>query len=500
MADAQVKTVANRYRLNGILGEGGMGVVYRAHDRLTGQVVALKSIAIDPARLAYNSRTSNRDHHLSLAREFRLLASLRHPYIIDVLDYGFDHQPFFTMELIEEARTLTEASRSVPIKDRLALFGQLLQAMQYLHRRGIIHRDLKPHNILITTQDNVRVVDFGLAIEHGARQKMAGTIAYVAPEILQGYPATFASDIYALGMLAIEVLTGFYPLADAGEEMLVEHILLDEIDIDSTAVPDALKPFLREMLLKDPLQRMADLQPLIDALHTLTGTPAENTAIQESYISAARFVGRADELKQLERQLRFLRSGRATSNLWLIPGEAGVGKSRLVDELRIRASVLPDVLVLEGTAAESVGLPFQMWRPVVSKLLLYSEVNAQQASILKTIVSRIDSLLQSPVENPRPITGRSYWQRLGDALLDLFIQQQMTVLLILEDLQWAMESLRLLQHLNAHLDEMPRLMIVGTYRAEAIVDIERALAGASILPLERLSGDEIVELSASILG
>ncbi|MEL6149639.1 MAG: protein kinase [Chloroflexota bacterium] len=500
MADAQVESIANRYRSGSVLGEGGMGVVYRAYDRLTGRDVALKSIAVDPSALAYNSRATNRDYHLSLAREFRILASLRHPHIIDVLDYGFDHQPFFTMVLIENARTFTEACHAATRPEKLHLLRQLLQAMQYLHRRGIIHRDLKPHNILVTEEGTVQVVDFGLAIEHGARQKMAGTIFYVAPEILQGHPATYASDLYSLGMIALESLTGRYPLAYADEEALVRRILVDEIDVTDTDIPLNLQAFLSRMLHKDPNQRTVDLQTMIDDLQDETALAIENVAVQESYISAARFVGREDELRELQLALRQIRSRRGASGMWLVRGEAGVGKSRLVDELRIRASVQPDVLVLEGVAAEDGGLPFQMWRSVVSKLLLHSEVNSLQAGVLKDVVSNIDRLLQRPVEDAPPIAGRAYWQRLSNTLLQLFQQQQMTMLLILEDLQWASESLKLLQHLRMYMDDLPGLMILGTFREEAAEEVEGALPGAHILPLSRLSEQEVTELSGSILG
>jgi hypothetical protein len=133
-------TITNRYRLLELLGEGGMGAVYRAFDRLSGETVALKRMRAPEGVYA--------EDPLGLAHEFRLLASLRHPHIISVRDYGFDasRQPFFTMDLLRSPRTIVEAGRRQPLRARVALIQQMLLALAYLHRRGILHRDLKPAN------------------------------------------------------------------------------------------------------------------------------------------------------------------------------------------------------------------------------------------------------------------------------------------------------------------------------------------------------------------
>ena len=132
-----------RYRLLATLAEGAMGTVYRVHDRLIGQDVALKRV-----RLAPETDANSEALRLALAHEFRTLAGLRHPHIISVLDYGFvgRRQPFFTMELLQGAQTLTAASQSLPQPEKVALLLQLLRALSYLHRRGILHREIcKPN-------------------------------------------------------------------------------------------------------------------------------------------------------------------------------------------------------------------------------------------------------------------------------------------------------------------------------------------------------------------
>lgn len=149
----------NRYQIRDKLGEGGMGEVFAAWDRLTGQLVALKRVlSREPAAPPVGPLKTQREagaqkaeptqrggrarYLLALAHEFRTLASLRHPNIIAVLDYGFDEEqkPFYTMELLQSPQTILAAGRAAPLPERLRLLGKLLRALAYLHRHGIIHR------------------------------------------------------------------------------------------------------------------------------------------------------------------------------------------------------------------------------------------------------------------------------------------------------------------------------------------------------------------------
>jgi len=184
--------VGKRYQLLTALGAGGMGAVYLALDRLAGETVALKRVSIptydddDPTLAAL---MAGPDPALALAREFEALASLRHPNIIAVHDYGFDAlegasepQPFFTMELLPSSVALLKAGYPLPFEGRANLWLQLLHALAYLHRRGFTHGDLKPENVLVTREGMVKVLDFGLALRAGqSLETTTGTRAYMAP-------------------------------------------------------------------------------------------------------------------------------------------------------------------------------------------------------------------------------------------------------------------------------------------------------------------------------
>ncbi|MFQ5437145.1 MAG: serine/threonine-protein kinase, partial [Anaerolineae bacterium] len=219
----------NRYALQEQLGTGAMGAVYRAQDRLTGHTIALKRVTVPNKELAFASRMSIADNggdvRLALAQEFRTLATLRHPHIISVLDYGFDDQghPYFTMDLLENTQTLLDAGQEQPSATQIDLLIQLLQALTYLHRRGILHHDLKPENVLVV-DGRVRTLDFGLSTTTIQAAGASGTLTYMAPEALRQEPIGPAADLYAVGVMAHQLFTGQYPFNAPSPSRLIRNI------------------------------------------------------------------------------------------------------------------------------------------------------------------------------------------------------------------------------------------------------------------------------------
>ena len=228
--------INGRYLLQEKLGQGGMGVVYRALDRLTGNTVALKWVLLptEQPQGSYANLTlsrTQRNLRLALAHEFKTLASLRHPNIISVLDYGFDtqQQPYFAMTYLDKAKPLLAAAEGTTAVTRIHLIRQMLEALVYLHRRGILHRDLKPENVLVT-DGAVRVLDFGLASAKEDANESVGSWLYVAPEVLDGKSATEASDLYSVGVLAYRLFAGEHPF-DYLHPDFIEQVLFDAPDL-----------------------------------------------------------------------------------------------------------------------------------------------------------------------------------------------------------------------------------------------------------------------------
>lgn len=570
MPHAQIE---KRYQIVDELGSGGMGVVYRAYDRLTGGQIALKNVRASSFHQSADLRTV-------LAREFQTLASLRHPQIIRVLDYGFDlnKQPYYTMDLLEGSTTITQAAHRQTRQIKLNLLVQTLQALLYLHRRGVLHLDLKPANILVTDLQ-VKVVDFGLAtVGQQSDKQMFGTFAYMAPELLHEQPPTAASDLYAIGVIAYEILTGKHPF-DFKHEQLVEslaRVLHDTPDLDALlewnsatnapteivegSEPDADKtllidrastlrlptepptvvvsstdkkpgatgsaPRLEDIIDKafptpqtdewawegNPVQSLSDVimrllsrapedryQDAADVIRDLErvvgdGASGETSAIRESFLQAAKFIGRKPEMDKLCDALDRAKTG--SGSAWFIAGESGIGKSRLLEEIRIFALV-SGALVLRGQAVENGSL-YQVWQRPIARMALNVDVSEPDASTLKTIAPDLETLLGKPIPDAVTLELDEAQKRLFTTVSSLVQRQESTpILIILEDLHWAGdESMALLRHLTPLVGRLP-LVIMGSYRDDETVDVP---ADGQVIKLNRLSAAEVVELSESMIG
>jgi serine/threonine protein kinase len=277
-----------RYIAQEKLGAGGMGVVYTAKDRLTGEIVALKRVLIPSEKMAQDSHTK---FLTALATEFRTLAGLRHPHIVRVIDYGFNFeegqpQPYFTMEYLPGARTLTKAAYRQPLETQVRLLTEMLMALAYLHRRGVIHRDLKADNVLVDSSGRVKVLDFGLAL--GATGKsgtnmgegLVGTLAYMAPELFVEETATVRSDLYAVGVLIYEIFTGQFPFNQKNFRLLVDDIMNRAPDMNMFDAE--LSTLVARLLAKNPLARSGAAEEVIRDLCAATyqPLPPESIAIR----------------------------------------------------------------------------------------------------------------------------------------------------------------------------------------------------------------------------
>ncbi len=508
--ESSVKTPGRRYILHNPLGKGGMGVVYRATDRLTGREVALKQVLTDIEVLGLNS-TSMTDFRMALAREFKLSSSLRHPNIIQVLDYGFDsnQHPYFTMELLPTPQTILEAGLQQSLTGKVNLLVQTLYALAYLHRRGIVHRDLKPANILVA-DETVKVLDFGLSVVQGRQNQpqedivdtTAGTLAYMAPEILMGETSGVAADLYAVGMMAYEMIAHHHPFELDNPAMLINDIMFTMPDISALDVSDYLATVIARLLQKDPAERYNDASEVAAALRNAVNLPEniELSAIRESFLQAASLVGRDDELKQLADALEHALQGQGGT--WLIAGENGVGKTRLVDELR-RLAMVKGATVMRGQAVHVGSRPYESWLPILRWLALLNDTfTSEDLQLLKQFIPDIHTLLPEIATDiePTSLPPAKVRARLLELLERILRSQPTPVVMIFEDLHWAgSETLKLLADFHKRVTDLP-LLVLATFRDDEKPDLAASLPGMPVMKLRRLSEQAIADLSAAMLG
>lgn len=511
MIPASPPVIANRYRLLDLLGEGGMGTVYRAYDRLTGREVALKQLRPVTKRMFTKTSTSEeqQDALLRLAVEFRTMVGLRHPHIARVLSYGFaptetgQAEPYFTMALIEGATHLLAYGRGQPDAAKARLLIEMLEALEYLHRRGILHRDIKPGNVLVDTDGHVKVMDFGLATSLTVTQldlgtAVVGTLAYISPEALMGEPLRPPSDLYAVGIMMYELFAGVHPLNRPSDTLPTMMLNVLSKKPDTSSLPPPLAAVLDRLLAKDPAERYQTAREVIQALCAALGLPPpqEDELLRESFLQAARFVGRKAELGQLRGALSRLSEGEGA--FWLIGGESGIGKTRLLEEIRARALVT-GTLVMRGRAWEGSGQPYALWHNPVSRLALTCALTDLEAAILKEIVPEIGRLLGRDIPDA-PSLDRGYrHERLGQTLVDVLRRQAQPLVLLLDDLQWAYEGLELLHILYAAREQLP-LLVIGVYRDDEMPALPAQFPDAQVLHLRRFDATLTAELSAAIAG
>ena len=364
MAERPPDRIVDRlYVLHDRLGEGGMGTVYRATQRLSGQDVALKLIYgdivtsdVDTIKVAGGQTTNPAIEtsegiqlRLALEREFEVLASLHHPHIVRVLEYGFDkiRGPYLVMELLPAARSLVEAGSEAALATKIDWLGQLLRALAYLHRRGVIHRDIKPANVLCV-DGQVKVVDFGIALQGNGDWGMAGTLEYMAPELMLGVAPCVATDLYSVGVLAFQLFTGRLPRQQAARLTAFLDDMLDTnaeqtvsaeaavflegrsgspsnpgVGLDFSALDELdapLQAVIVRLLAYNPSDRYADALTVLRELGSATGLPVvqETAETRESFLQAAALVGRDRELATLTNAFRRARSGQGS--VWLLGG------------------------------------------------------------------------------------------------------------------------------------------------------------------------------------
>ena len=263
--------VEGRYRLGDVLGEGGMGVVYRAFDERLERAVAVKVLATTQADAP--------EARARFLREARRTAQLRHPNLVEVFDVGETEagEPFFVMELMTgellSAFAKTHGALHPTTFTRIA--QQICEGVAVAHAAGVVHRDLKPANVMIVDGTRIKVLDFGIykdnaqAVALTAEGSFVGTVGYAAPEQIRGEPLDARADVYSLGVIFYELLAGA-SLFDAGSlaTQLHQHLSVEPRALSEriAGVPSAISAAIMRALSKDPGRRFANATAFGEAL------------------------------------------------------------------------------------------------------------------------------------------------------------------------------------------------------------------------------------------
>ena len=291
------KVIAERYRIIGMLGRGGMGEVYRAEDLKLGEPVALKFL---PVRLAQDGAALARFH-----REVRLARQITHPNVCRVFDISEDDGvPFLTMEYIdgEDLASLLRRIGRLPVEKALELARQVCAGLSAAHQRGVLHRDLKPANVMIDGKGQAKITDFGLADlvkDTGRPEEIVGTPAYMAPEQLFGGRLAASSDLYSLALVIYEMLTGRRLFAKMGVYERLKRLRQGPLKVTIEGVDRDLEKILVGCLELEPEDRPASV---FEVEAALAGGDPLAAAMRAGELPSPEMVARAGREGSLEKR------------------------------------------------------------------------------------------------------------------------------------------------------------------------------------------------------
>jgi tetratricopeptide (TPR) repeat protein len=521
-SDLPVGTRLGSYEIESLVGAGGMGEVYRARDVRLRRAVAIK-LLLDRA-----DRTS--DSVERFYREARAVSALNHPNICTVYDIGeFEGQPFLVMEYLEGA-TLLNRLRAGPltVEEIVQVGAQIADALDTAHSHRIIHRDIKPANIFVTSRQQAKVLDFGIAklLEPDFTQEAdattassaglvtapgvaVGTVAYMSPEQARGERLDARSDLFSLGVVIYEMATRHLPFQGATAPVIFDAILnRAPVPVRSLRpdLPSELESTIHHALEKD---RAARIQNAAEFRARLRGIRlgAEGQAAPQPAAPPEPggrrhtvFVGR--ELEQAEIRQFIDRALLGRGGLVLINGEPGIGKTRLTEEAAVEARAR-GLLVLTGHCYDmQATTPYLPLVEVLETMVRFLQPEtllatlgdaAPEAAKLMPELRRLFPGIVRPIELP-PEREQRYMLNCFRDFFERAARLQ-PLLLVLEDLHWADEgSLLLLERIAQRVAEMPALLL-ATYRdddlatspllARTLRDLRRGRL-AHDLPLRRL--------------
>lgn len=538
-----MRFVGDRYHIVRELGRGGMGVVYLGRDLRHDMDVAIKVRGM-----------AHTDATLWLKREFRAVASLRHPNLVELYELVVhDHACYFTMEYLpgrdprhwvehtqpapgasadsvgetttavplQEARTAPSLAtgappasvfaRPVPAVDFArvqSVLAQLAEGLAFLHSRGVLHRDVKPSNVIVVG-DTVKLLDFGLALEQhrhhegiAPESRVVGTAAYLAPEYLDRLEVSPQMDVYSLGVLAYELCTGSPPFGGALHVLarMTTRVEVPRPRQHNPSVPEELDELITAMLANDPAARPSALEVAL----RLTGAQSQPRVVRRT----ARFIGRGDELARIAARIA---DPTPRARLVLVTGSSGAGKSALIDEAVGRARNA-ETLIWRGRCHERERVAYRAFDLIIDDLAteLAGDLRLAHEIDHPNALARVFPVLApllAPACAPENTAAdlRVERERAHGSLTQLFARLMTAPrgVITIDDLQWADEdSLELLALLVERI-ERP-LTILASWTTHCAEEegpralLERLGDALEVLDVSRMDTDELAHLIAEL--
>ncbi len=357
----------NRYRITGELGRGAMGTIQKAEDTLLDRQVALKMITA--AQLTEENR-------VRLLSEARAAAKLNHPNIVSIYDAGEENQiPFIVMELVEGGSLFEKKPES--LEEIISISRQICSALGHAHQHGIVHRDLKPENVLRSGDGHVKLNDFGMAHSFSSRLStegvLLGTVYYIAPESIQGFVVDGRADLYALGVMLYEWITGRLPFtAEDPVAVISQHLYAPIVPphIYSAQIAPELEDLILRLFNKEPADRPESAAAVDKILAGINRGQVSDLPLTPTYrldrVVRGKLVGREKEL-ELGRAI-WQQALTGSSQMLLVSGEPGIGKTRFVHEL-IAYATLSGGRCLVGECFSEGGAPYEPLAPMIRESL-----------------------------------------------------------------------------------------------------------------------------------
>ena len=473
-----------RYQIQAHLGTGGMGEVYRVLDLEQDRECALKIL---------NEMMDEQAVRRRFHREFQVLSGFQHPRLVRTYTWGFaEGRPYFTMEYLP-GKTLEKIIADQVLLEQFrasyfyALVQQLAEGLAYVHTQSAVHRDLKPSNIMVLeTEEGIEttILDLGLAKFrhlHGASITQTGatigTAEYMSPEQGKGLWVDHRSDLYSLGVILYEMLTGASPFSGQNPiSVILKHIRESPPPIN-IAVPLQTQQIVLKLLAKERVDRYQSTEELVRALPSELVLPGDELRDVHRKVVRPQFVGRESEMKILSAMLKDVQAGK--QRVVLISGEAGVGKSRLVEEL-LGDALIHDFLCLKGAGREEGG---QIYGALIDAFQGTTDLVGGETDKF-SVMERWLQLLKT-------------------------LRQKQPIVLCLEDIQWLDElSLEFLQYVLRDPEPCPFLLCL-TCRWSNLEPLpeeidnfihSKEFAEATQMQLENLSQEDVGYLAASMLG